>query len=146
MEYMNAEAASIFLLENNGNELVCVECAGPVDITGLRLSAGQGIVGEAVMSRSCQMIRDVLSDEHFAKTVDMGSGFQTRSILCMPLVVNDECIGALELLNKRNDDLFDEQDRYLQADSQYRSRILGRRYHPRVTDTRRHRSRWSFRQ
>ena len=115
MEYMNAEAASIFLLENNGNELVCVECAGPVDITGLRLSAGQGIVGEAVMSRSCQMVRDVLNDEHFAKTVDMGSGFQTRSILCMPLVVNDECIGALELLNKRNDDLFDEQDRYLSS-------------------------------
>lgn len=39
MEYMNAEAVSIFLLENNGTELVCVECAGPVDITGLRLPA-----------------------------------------------------------------------------------------------------------
>ncbi len=115
MEYMNAEAASIFLLENNSSELVCVECAGPVDITGLKLSSGQGIVGKAVMNRSCQLISDVLSDKNFAKTVDMGTGFQTRSVLCSPLVVNNNCIGALELLNKKNDELFDDQDRKLSA-------------------------------
>jgi phosphoserine phosphatase RsbU/P len=115
MEYMNVEAASIFLLENKASELVCVECAGPVDISGLRLSSGQGIVGKAVMSRSCQMIRDVLNDKNFSNTVDMGSGFQTRSILCTPLVVNNECIGALELLNKKNDELFNEQDRQLSS-------------------------------
>ena len=115
MEYMNAEAASIFLLENDATELVCVECAGPVDITGLRLSAGQGIVGKTVTMRSCQMISDVLKDTSFAKTVDMGTGFQTRSILCSPLVVNNECIGALELLNKKNDELFDEQDKQLSS-------------------------------
>ncbi|HIF50225.1 MAG TPA: GAF domain-containing protein [Thiotrichaceae bacterium] len=113
MEYMNAEAASIFLLENNNSEIVCVECVGPVDITGLRLSARQGIVGKAVATRTCQMIRDVVNDQDFAKTVDMGSGFHTRSILCTPLIVNNECIGALELLNKKDDDLFDEQDRDL---------------------------------
>lgn len=115
MEYMNAEAASIFLLENNATELVCVECAGPVDISGLRLSAGQGIVGKTVKMRSCQLISDVLKDKNFAKTVDMGTGFQTRSILCSPLVVNNECIGALELLNKKNDELFDEQDKQLSS-------------------------------
>ena len=112
MEYMNAEAASIFLLENNLSELVCVECAGPVDITGLRLSSNEGIVGKAVMTRACQMIRDVQSDPAFAKTVDMGTGFRTRSILCTPLIVNNECIGAFELLNKKNEKLFDEQDKH----------------------------------
>lgn len=115
MEYMNAEAASIFLLENDATELVCVECAGPVDITGLRLSSGQGIVGKTVTLRSCQLISDVMKDKNFAKTVDMGTGFQTRSILCSPLIVNNECIGALELLNKKNDGLFDEQDRQLSS-------------------------------
>lgn len=113
MEYMNAEAASIFLLENNDTELVCVDCAGPVDIHGLRLSSTQGIVGKTVMTRACQMIRDVQSDPDFAKTVDMGSGFRTRSILCAPLIVNNKCIGALELLNKKDDDLFAEQDKHL---------------------------------
>lgn len=113
MEYMNSEAASIFLLEQDGAELVCAECAGPVDIIGLRLSSKQGIVGKSVMTRACQMIRDVQNDPDFAKTVDMGSGFRTRSILCVPLIVNNECIGALELLNKKNDELFGDQDKHL---------------------------------
>jgi len=113
MEYLNSEAASIFLLENDATELVCAECAGPVDILGLRLSSKQGIVGKTVMTRSCQMIRDVQNDPDFANTVDMGSGFRTRSLLCVPLIVNNECIGALELLNKKNDDLFGDQDKHL---------------------------------
>ncbi|MEM7027446.1 MAG: GAF domain-containing SpoIIE family protein phosphatase [Pseudomonadota bacterium] len=113
MEYMDAEAASIFLLQNNNTQLVCMECAGPVDIKGLTMSANEGIVGMAVQSASCQLIADVTKDDHFSKTIDMGTGFTTRSILCAPLIVNDRCIGALELLNKKNDQLFDEDDRHL---------------------------------
>jgi len=113
MEYTNAEAASIFLLEQDATELVCAECAGPVDIKGHRLSSKLGIVGKTVMTLACQIIRDVQSDPDFAKTVDIGSGFQTRSILCVPLIVNNECIGALQLLNKKNDDLFGEHDKHL---------------------------------
>ena len=59
MEYLDAEASSVFLLENDGSELVCQECAGPVDILGLRLPSDKGIVGKAVTDKSCQMVRDV---------------------------------------------------------------------------------------
>jgi sigma-B regulation protein RsbU (phosphoserine phosphatase) len=114
MDYLNAEASSIFLLENNDSELVCRGCAGPVDITGLRLPAGKGIVGATVRSKSVQMIRDVSKDPNFAQQVDKDTGFVTRSILCAPLIIQDKCIGALELINKRGGDhLFDEQDRHL---------------------------------
>ena len=114
VHYMDAEAASIFLLQDDHKVLVCHECVGPVDICGLRLQANQGIVGKAVMSKTCRMVRDVTEDEDFSKTVDMGTGFQTRSILCAPLLVRGECIGALELINKRGGDgLFDEEDRHI---------------------------------
>ncbi len=114
MEYLNAEAASIFLLENDGRELVCKECAGPVDIRGLRLQASQGIVGKSVTSMRVRMVRDVSKDPDFANSVDEGTGFITRSILCAPLIVQGECLGALELINKRSEDgLFDEADKHL---------------------------------
>lgn len=112
--YLDAEAASIFLLENNDTELVCMDCAGPVDITGVILKADQGIVGKTVQTKCCHMIRDVRQDEDFAKSVDEVSGFTTKSILCAPLLVQDQCIGALELINKKNETgLFDERDQNL---------------------------------
>lgn len=113
LEYLNAEAASIFLLDSESQELVCAECAGPVNITGLRLSSKKGIVGKTVTTRSIQVVRDVQSDPDFARKIDDASGFSTRSILCVPLIINNECIGALELLNKKNNDLFGDQDKHL---------------------------------
>lgn len=112
--YLDAEAASIFLLDNKDTELVCMDCAGPVDITGIRLKADQGIVGKSVQSKCCQMIRDVSQDKNFTSTVDEQSGFITKSILCAPLLVQDKCIGALELINKKNESgLFEEHDQHL---------------------------------
>ena len=110
MQYLNSEAASIFLLENNNSELVCVRCAGPVDIAGIKIPSDKGIIGNAINTRKSQMIRDAQNDPNFSKSVDAGTGFKTRSILAVPLVVNDKCIGALELINKKNDDLFNEHD------------------------------------
>ena len=110
MQYLNSEAASIFLLENKGSKLVCVRCAGPVDITGITIPSGKGIIGNAINTRKSQMIRDAQSDPNFSKLVDADSGFRTRSILAVPLVVNNKCIGALELINKKNNDLFNEHD------------------------------------
>ncbi len=85
--YMHAEAASLFLLENGDQNLVCRVCAGPVDIVGYRLGAHQGIVGKAMRTNTVQFIRDADRDPDFACFVDQETGFRTRSILCAPLSV-----------------------------------------------------------
>jgi len=114
MAYLNAEAASIFLLEEDGQALVCRECAGPVDIRGLRLAPDQGIVGQTVQHNEPKIVRDVSKNPSFAAMVDADTGFATRSILCAPLSVRGQCLGALELLNKRTaDGLFDLNDMQL---------------------------------
>jgi len=111
IHYLRAEAASIFLLDDNRQVLVCRRCAGPVDITGLRLAPDQGIVGAAVQTNTLQLVRDVQESSHFAAVVDQDTGFVTRSILCVPLAVRNQCIGALELINKRSvDGLFADKD------------------------------------
>ena len=113
-DHLHAEAASLFLLESDDNELVCRACVGPVDISGLRIAAGQGIVGRAVAADACQMVRDVVEDPDFARTVDDDTGFTTRSILCAPMSVQDQRVGAIELINKSlGDGLFSEDDRHV---------------------------------
>jgi len=114
METMHAEAASIFLLENNDTELVCRTCAGPIQLTGLRLPADHGIIGNTVKHNTVQMVLDVSTDPDFTAQVDEQTGFTTRSILCAPLTVKDKKIGAIELINKKTDNgLFVEDDQHI---------------------------------
>ncbi|MCC7122508.1 MAG: SpoIIE family protein phosphatase [Gammaproteobacteria bacterium] len=114
IRHLHAEAASIFLLDDARRALVCRKCAGPVDITGLRLQKNEGIVGESVRTGRVQIVRDVAEHASFAAGVDQGTGFVTRSILCAPLTVRGETIGALELMNKRSGDgLFAGADLHL---------------------------------
>ena len=111
-ECMNAEAASLFLLDAEGALLECRACHGPVDISGLKLALGTGIVGRAFESGQCQMVRDARQDPDFAGRVDARTGFDTRSVLCTPLVSSRGPIGVLQVLNKRDDSgLFEESDR-----------------------------------
>ncbi len=113
-QYLDAEGVSLFLLEKDERELVCRVCASAADITGVRLSASDGIVGRTLRENEIQMVRDVGRDPDFYDGVDSRSGVVTRSILCAPLVLNDERIGALEAINKNSESgLFDEHDRNL---------------------------------
>jgi phosphoserine phosphatase RsbU/P len=108
-ESMQAEAAAVFLVE--GSDLVCRACAGPVDVTGLRLPRGQGIVGRAVASGQCEIVRDAQTDPDFAgRRLEAEGSFVTRTVLCAPLLTAEGAIGALQVINKRNDQRFDEND------------------------------------
>ena len=114
MDTMHAEAASIFLLENNDTELVCRTCAGPIQLTGLRLPADHGIIGNTVKQNTVQMVLDVSTDPDFTAQVDEQTGFTTRSILCAPLTVKGKKLGAIELINKKTDNgLFVADDQHI---------------------------------
>ena len=109
--HMGAEAASMFLLDDEERVLICTACYGPVDITGLRIPAGIGIVGRSVTLQEGQMVRDVRNDADFGSAIDAKTGFTTRSILVAPLNVSRETIGAIEIINKASGDgLFDADD------------------------------------
>jgi sigma-B regulation protein RsbU (phosphoserine phosphatase) len=108
---MQAEAASVFLVDPLAQQIVCRACAGPVDVTGLKLPLGAGIVGRTLAANAPQMVRDAQADPDFAGKVDAGSGFRTRSLLCAPLTTARGTIGVIEVLNKRDGGLFDESDR-----------------------------------
>jgi Serine phosphatase RsbU, regulator of sigma subunit len=108
---MGAEAASLFLVDGDGGALVCRACWGPADVTGLRLAPGHGIVWRSVKENRPQLVEDTAADPDFTSTVDETTGFATRSILCAPMSVRDERLGAIELFNKQGAGRFDDDDR-----------------------------------
>ena len=105
-EYMNAEAAAVFLVDEDGSS-VCRASAGPVDVVGLRVERGKGIVGRAIAENRVQLVRDTLRDPDF---LGDQRGFHSRSILSAPLDSANGPIGALQVLNKRDGALFDTHD------------------------------------
>jgi len=109
-EYMQAEAASMFLIDRQSGLLECRICAGPVDITGLKLEVGQGVVGRTVAENAPQVVLDAQRDARVNARVDAETGFVTRSILCVPLATAQGPIGALEVINRRGGGLFDAAD------------------------------------
>jgi sigma-B regulation protein RsbU (phosphoserine phosphatase) len=113
-EAMNAESASLFLLEGEhddpGARLVCQACVGPSDITGLSLPVGSGIVGRAVQRDEPQLVADTRQDPDFVPP-SAQMDYQVRSLICAPLSVKGQRLGAVEVANRRDcDNLFSERD------------------------------------
>lgn len=109
-DFMDAEAASLFLLDDDGKMLECKVCVGPIDIAGLRIPLGQGVVGRAVAENRNQVVADAISDSRVDRSTDSDTGFVTRSLLCAPLATAKGPIGALEVVNKRTGGSFTADD------------------------------------
>ena len=107
---LQSEGASLFLVVDHNAEIVCRACAGPVDITGMRLGIHEGIVGKSIREGVSQTVYNANQDPNFAKKIDQETGFSTHSVMCAPMVINGEAIGALELINKCGNGLFSEHD------------------------------------
>ena len=113
VEALGALGGAVFLLDAATSELVCRAAVGPVDIKGLRIPSQTGIVGRALLTRQCQIVRDARQDPDFTGVIDAVTGVQTRSMLGAPLMTAHGPIGVLQVINKRDGALFDEADRDL---------------------------------
>ncbi|UCB46724.1 MAG: GAF domain-containing protein [Spirochaetota bacterium] len=111
-EMLNSEGCSVILHDHETHELVFHSVTGTKSstLTEFRLAEGEGVVGNCVSCRESIIVNDVEKDTRFSKRADKESGFSTRNILCLPLIVENECIGALEMVNKKNNDDFNEED------------------------------------
>lgn len=96
------EAGSLLLLDEEKGELRFERALGSATarVAPFRLRVGQGIAGWVVEKGEPLLVPNVQEDPRFYRSVDQLSGFRTRSILCVPLLVRGRAIGAIELINK----------------------------------------------
>ncbi|HIE30520.1 TPA: GAF domain-containing protein [Candidatus Poribacteria bacterium] len=100
---MKSEASSLMILDKDTGELIISVPTGPVnaDLSGFRIPPGKGIAGWVARYGRPLAIPDVSADPRFYGDVDKKSGFQTRSIICVPMKSPDgEIIGVLQAINK----------------------------------------------
>jgi HD-GYP domain-containing protein (c-di-GMP phosphodiesterase class II) len=112
---LNAEACSLFLIDERTEELV-LQLSSQQDsqIEQVRMPANQGIIGEVVVTGQTIQVDDAAHDTRHYIGFDQRSGFTTRSILAVPLVARSvdlgrdrgfsetRIIGGLEAINKKS--------------------------------------------
>jgi signal transduction histidine kinase len=112
---LNCEAGSLFLVDEQTDELVFRVTVGPVasNLVGKRLPRGTGIVGRAVDSRKPVIENEEQSSAARFKGVDQQTGFVSRSLLAVPLQAKDRVIGVVEVINRRDGLPFVQNDQTL---------------------------------
>jgi NtrC-family two-component system sensor histidine kinase KinB len=99
---VDAETASLLLLDEKTQELYFDVALGlDTRASGVRLRMGQGIAGSVAASRKSEIINDVKSDKRWSAAMDTASGFSTRSILAVPILLKGRLVGVVEAINKR---------------------------------------------
>ena len=110
---LKASDGSLMLVDEETSELVFVVARGEIadELIGFRIPPGQGIVGWVVAHREPQIVRDVRLDPRFFDRVDELFGFNTRSMVAVPLQLDDgRVLGVIEVLNKVSDREFTQDD------------------------------------
>ena len=98
---LGAERGSLFLNDTSTNELYSRVAQGE-STREIRFLNTSGIAGYVFHSKKGEIIHDVTSDQRFNKSIDEQTGFETRSIICVPiLTVQSGVIGVVQVLNKR---------------------------------------------
>lgn len=103
---LDADAAGLFLLDGDFGDadakLVCRACVGPIDVTGLELTASIGIPGRALTRNRTELVADAARDPDVLAPATIGIDYEIRSMICAPLSHRDERYGVVELLNPRD--------------------------------------------
>ena len=106
-QLLDCERASIFVWDKTRQELVGRPALG-MPGGELRIPDQTGVVGKTVHTGAVQIVNDVRVDPAWTPAVDKTSGFQTRNLLCVPMLdAQSSPIGVLEVMNKAgsfNDD------------------------------------------
>ena len=106
-EVLNTEAATLFLIDPEKKELrfeiVKGEKSQVIEQSRsqLRIPLGRGISGWVAQMGKPVMSKEPEQDIRFYKDIDKITGFTTRNLLCVPLILQNKIKGVIEVINKK---------------------------------------------
>ena len=113
LQVLKAEEGALLLVDEASGALVfsVVRGTGADSLVGAWLPAGLGIAGWVAEHRQPQVVQDVRRDPRFYPEVDDIFGFRTRSMVCVPVLLDDgRLLGLIQVLNQVTDREFDQDD------------------------------------
>ena len=107
-QFMDSERSSIFLFQHS-NQKLTVFSSLDLEKNEIRIPTSCGVAGWVFVNRQPAIVENAYEDNRFYKKVDDMTGFHTRNMICTPLIDSeDNCMGTLQSLNKKNGDFTDD--------------------------------------
>lgn len=111
-EMMQAKASSLLLLDKKTKKLSFKVATGEKkeEVRKYEINLGEGIAGYVAESGEPLLISDVSKDPRWDKKISESTGFQTHSIACVPMKMNGDIIGVVEIIDKEDGTSFQQED------------------------------------
>lgn len=109
---VQAKASSLLLVDKISNELYFRVATGEKKdkLKEEKVPMGKGIAGTVAAKGEPLIINDVSKDQRWDGRISESIGFETRSIACVPMKIDGETIGVIELIDKLDGGLFTDAD------------------------------------
>ncbi|GAB4277462.1 MAG: hypothetical protein Kow0029_20140 [Candidatus Rifleibacteriota bacterium] len=113
VQVLNAERGSIFLLDEKYEELVEKSSVYGIENAEInpelkkQFKTGVGIAGEVFNTGIPRLIMNVKKEKGY--TLKEGEADNTRSLICVPMIIKENAIGVMNIVNKR-EGKFDKDD------------------------------------
>lgn len=114
-ELTGSEQSSIAQLDPQTNQLrfLAARWMSPDIMENVRVPLNDSIAGAAFLAQAPVVIQDAQNDDLLFRAVDEQSGYETRSLLAVPMMIDREATGVLCAVNKVDPEGFDDQDVYI---------------------------------
>ncbi len=118
-EFVPSDSGSILLDdpllkwdEEHKGKLYFMACfgAGSAALVGTHLPDDVGIVGAIYQSGAPYLSKDVSKDSKFYDVIDKQTHYESKSILAMPIKIDEAVIGVIELINRKKKVNYDDKD------------------------------------
>ena len=107
---LNSEAGAIWLLDPKTDRLSPVFHIGPADISNISVENGLGIEGIVTQTGKSMFVEDAATDPRFDGTVFDDNDLVTKTMICVPLNNTHDIIGCVQIVNKLDGTLYDEEE------------------------------------
>lgn len=125
VKLLDADGGTIFLKDRETGDLIFEKAIGEKGelLEGKKLSKGEGIASWVVENGKPVIVNNVSKDPRFSAYYDKLSGFKTGSIICVPLKVENEVLGAIEIVNTVKNRKFSEYELEMLLNLSYETSI-----------------------
>jgi GAF domain-containing protein len=115
LDLLGAQACNLWLVDPEREDLYFAQQVGedPTTQEDHRIPLGEGLLGQAARQGEARLVADAREEPLLAARQQASADFRIETVMCAPLLKDEQVLGVVEVVNKLEGTPFDEDDLFL---------------------------------